>query len=344
MKKSIVILLHAGFWLSYFLLLSLILAAASNGFTTHPSGGKIASIITGFIMVPSAIAFYTFYGFLFPKFLRPRKIGALAGMAVLVSFGAALVGAGTVSILLGGKIMFGNGIASFFGELLTMSVIALLCGIAGLILKGFISWYDDIQVKAELQEKNHEMELALVKAQLDPHFLFNTLNNIDVLIQQDADRASAYLNQLSDILRFMLFEGKTDKIELSREILYLEKYIALQKVRSSNPDFVAFTVTGKPDGHQVAPLIFLPFVENAFKHVSDKKMNGAITIRLDVQAKSILFECTNICRPGQDNRLNSSGLGNDLIQKRLALLYPNHQLEMGEKSGQFRVMLKFPVK
>ena len=85
-------------------------------------------------------------------------------------------------------------------------------------MKGFFTWFSDIKLKEDLAEKNHQMEMALVKAQLDPHFLFNTINNIDVLIQKDPDIASQYLNKLSEILRFMLFETKAPKISLNKEI------------------------------------------------------------------------------------------------------------------------------
>ena len=87
---------------------------------------------------------------------------------------------------------------------------------------------------------------------MDPHFLFNTINNIDVLILKNATKASNYLNKLSDIMRFMLFETKTDKILLSKEIEYIDKYIALQKIRTANSNYVNFRVKGIPNGKTIA--------------------------------------------------------------------------------------------
>ena len=89
-------------------------------------------------------------------------------------------------------------------------------------MQGFITWIDEINMKEELSLKNNEIELALVKSQLDPHFLFNTINNIDVLISKNATAASNYLNKLSEIMRFMLYETKTEKIFLAKELLYIE--------------------------------------------------------------------------------------------------------------------------
>lgn len=146
-------------------------------------------------------------------------------------------------------------------------------------MKGFITWYNDIKTKVELTKKNYEMEIALMKAQINPHFLFNTINNIDGLIQEDSDKASEYLNKLSDIMRFMLYETKTEKIYLAKELAYIGKYIELQKIGTSNPGYVKYEVQGEPANLLVEPMLFIPFIENAFKHTDDKRVENAIKIR-----------------------------------------------------------------
>ena len=141
----------------------------------------------------------------------------------------------------GGK----NGRSTAVTVIIVMTFIGLICGIVALVIKGFITWFNEIKLKEALKEKNHEMEMALIKSQLDPHLLFNTINNIDALILKDAVAASDYLNKLSDIMRFMLYETKPDKILLSKEIEYIEKYIALQKIRTANRNYVHFTSNRK---------------------------------------------------------------------------------------------------
>ena len=189
-------------------------------------------------------------------------------------------------------------------------------------------------------QKNYEMEMALVKSQLDPHFLFNTLNNIDVLILKNAIEASNYLNKLSDIMRFMLFETKTDEIELSKEIEYIEKYIALQKIRTANANYVKFIVAGSPKGKSIAPMIFLPFIENAFKHTGNKKLEDAIIIEMTIENETIQFECQNKFNPNRLKKPQSNGLGNQLIEKRLNLIYPEkHSLEIKKEKEQYSVSL-----
>ena len=137
------------------------------------------------------------------------------------------------------------------------------------------------------------MEMALIKSKLDPHLLFNTINNIDALILKDAVEASNYLNKLSDIMRFMLYETMAEKILLSQEIEYIEKYIALQKIRTANVNYVHFTVTGNIGNKFIAPMVFIPFIENAFKHTNNKKLENAITVNIIITDKTIQLVCEN---------------------------------------------------
>jgi two-component system, LytTR family, sensor kinase len=162
--------------------------------------------------------------------------------------------------------------------------------------------------------------MALVKSQLNPHFLFNTLNNIDILIAKDAEKASDYLNKLSDIMRFMLYETKTEQISLQKEWAYLEKYIELQKIRTANPNFVQYTF-GRMADIQIAPMTLIPFVENAFKHAEGLKADNTIVIHIRTENNTLFFDCQN--KYPQKNTSNNTvgGLGNELIIKRLDLLY-----------------------
>jgi sensor histidine kinase YesM len=340
MKKSVVFVVHTGFWMTYFLLLFVIVAAATNGFSSGISPGYIAKVGFSFVVLPSFITFYLFYFYLFPKYIKTKKIWLSLVYSVLFSVSSALIGGLVLSLLFGSNMMFKEGIASFLSEVLSMSLIALVAGIMSIIIKGFITWYDEIKLKEELTVKNHQIELALVKAQLDPHFLFNTINNIDALILKDQQVASEYLNKLSDILRFMLFETKTEKIALSKEVEYIEKYIALQKTRTANDSFVSFTLSGKMENEMISPMILIPFIENAFKHTSNKKTEDAITISLTIERKKIVFECQNKYSENNTSQIEHNGLGNDLIRKRIALLYPEkHSLFITNQNNCYNVKL-----
>lgn len=341
MKKSLVFIIHASFWVSYTLLLFVIVAAVTQGFTTGPQLGYIIKVGVPFVVIPSVSAFYLFYFNLFPKYIKTKRLGRAFVYGVLFSLTSAIFGGLVLSLLFGSKMMFFDGLVSFLSEIFTMSLIAFLVGVVGIIIKGFISWYNEIKLKEELNIKNHQMELALLKSQLDPHFLFNTINNIDILILKDAQLASEYLNKLSDILRFMLFETKTDEIALSKEIEYIEKYIALQKIRTSNVNYINFQITGEISNQTISPMLLIPFIENAFKHVSNKKMENAITISLSIFDKKIEFVCENKYVENSKPILDYNGLGNDLIRKRIELMYhKKHNLAITNQNNIYRVYLE----
>jgi len=290
------------------------------------------NLLFGTFYLPAIISFYSFYFVLFSKFLLKKRIFKFCLYGVLTSIVAAFAGVVLMNLIISHS-------AGILG-IIFVAPIALIAGIVALVIRGFIAWFEDIKLKQELTDKNHKMELALVKAQLDPHFLFNTLNNIDILIKKNPDDASTYLNKLSDIMRFMLFETKTDKIELSKELEYLDKFIELQKIRSSNPQFVRFRIKGEQENKKISPMVFIPFVENAFKHVADKKEENAVDIQLNIDENKIQFECTNNSNKQIDPINQYNGLGNELIQKRLNLLYPNrHKLKIDNQTNFYKVTL-----
>ena len=236
----------------------------------------------------------------------------------------------------GGK----NGRSTAYIVIIAMSIIATISGVVALVIKGFITWFNEIKLKELLKEKTHEMEMALIKSKLDPHLLFNTINNIDTLILKNPVEASNYLNKLSEIMRFMLYETTADKILLSKEIEYIEKYIALQKIRTSNENYANFSVIGTIGDKQIAPMVFIPFIENAFKHANNKKLENAITVNIIVKDESLQLVCENKYDSKMAVRKTFSGLGNELIQKRLNLIYAdNHTLEVHKTNDLYSINL-----
>lgn len=345
MKRSAIIFLHAGYWLLYLLLLTLfILFLEAGGVKTISQGhGKMFGFIRlmgSMTLLPAIASFYTFYSFLFNRYLSKKKIIALciAGLTTILLSG--LFGILGLNVLTLGNVVINSNITVLLNVLLFMAVLALIHGIIALVMKGFITWYGDIKIKEELQQKNFETELALVKSQLDPHFLFNTINNIDVLIEKDAGKASAYLNKLSDIMRFMLYETKAANIPLQKELTYINKYIELQKIRTANTNFVQYTADGIIDKWMIAPMLFIPFIENAFKHSGNKKDETAIVVKIFAGDNTLDFYCENYCGENPIVAHENEGAGNGLVQKRLALLYPGkHRLEIKKENNIFKVQL-----
>ena len=341
MKKSVEILVNLGFWFCYFVLIMVTLGMYFRGEAELDERiGDAFEVIFIFAVIPSTINFYAFYFFLFPKYILKQKIVPSIGYGLLISLIAACIGFGILTIAFGSDCLGEEGSEDTIGFILFIAFISLISGIVALVIKGFLTWFEEIKLKEALKEKNHQMELALVKSQLDPHFLFNTINNIDVLILKNAETASTYLNKLSDIMRFMLFETKSDAIPLSKELQYIERYIDLQKIRTTNTKYVNYSVVGDANGHTIAPMLFIPFIENAFKHTNNKKLENAIDISLHVEKNKITFVCINKFDPNRRALYESNGLGNQLIEKRLELLYPDqHTLEVVHEKNYYQVQL-----
>jgi two-component system LytT family sensor kinase len=353
MRKSVVVLLHIGFWACYFILIVIMLSVyyRSSLYASAP-GSRMAIAFKNiflFAFNPSFISFYLYYFLLFPKYLQQKKFFLSIIVGILISAGAAIIAyilhryliesGRVIDMDQGGK----NGRSTAFRVIIIMTVIGMICGIVSLVIKGFITWFNEIKLKEVLKDKNHEMEMALVKSQLDPHLLFNTINNIDALILKDAVAASDYLNKLSDIMRFILYETKADKILLSKEIEYIDKYIALQKIRTANENYVHFAVTGVIGKKFVAPMVFIPFIENAFKHSNNKKLENAITVNIFIKDETIRLVCEN----KYDSKFKvpqfDSGLGNELIQKRLTLIYAGkHTLNVHKTNELYSINLTIP--
>lgn len=325
-----VVLLHLSYWFMYVLV--------ASGLLMLSDSRKIDIISPAFfaVSIPALFGFYVFYGILFDRYLARKKLLKFFLFLVLPSITAAVITQLIIHVLF----KVNGNFDAFFYSGLFVSFIGLVNGILGLVMKGFISWYDDIKIKTELNKKNQDMELALMKAQINPHFLFNTINNIDVLIQKDAIKASEYLNKLSDIMRFMLYETKTEKITLQKELSYIEKYVELQKIRTTNNNYIKYEVKGNAENLLIETMLFIPFIENAFKHAEDKKAENAIKVAFVIEKYKIKFECENKYSVDTQLKPEHSGLGNELIQRRLVLLYPNkHTFEVENKNGIYKVNL-----
>lgn len=345
MKKSFIIALHISYWLLYLLLLVTIIMFMEAGGMTKLLANKnhipeFLKATTSITLLPGVICFYVAYVYLFNRFLAKKKFVSLILSILTVSFTASFMSSFLFSYLSPISLFEQKKLKPFLSIITFMSMLGIIHSITALIIKGFVNWYADIKLKEELQQKNFDTELALVKSQLDPHFLFNSINNIDVLIKKDADKASLYLNKLSDIMRFMLYEAKTEKIPLEQELNYIEKYIELQKIRITNSNFIKYTSDGNFDRWEIAPMLFIPFIENAFKHSANKKKNNGIVIAIKSDKEALHFYCENQMVENPLNKKEEVGLGNKLLKQRLNLLYPGkHELTATKENNIYKVFL-----
>ncbi|MBC7614669.1 MAG: histidine kinase [Pedobacter sp.] len=182
-------------------------------------------------------------------------------------------------------------------------------------------------------------ELSFLKAQINPHFLFNTLNNIYTLSIINSEHTSESIMKLSNIMRYVTDDVTNNFVKLNDEIECIRDYISLQQLRLAKDSEVTFEVRGNANGQQVAPLIFMTFIENAFKYGLTKKEKTVITIRLNIESDKIIFFCQNKIH-SQQNNLERTGIGITNTKQRLRSLYPKlHVLKIINENEIFTVEL-----
>jgi sensor histidine kinase YesM len=187
-------------------------------------------------------------------------------------------------------------------------------------------------------------ELEVLKLQVSPHFLFNTLNNIRSLVRKKSDKTEAVVIKLSNILRYMLYQSKADKVPLKKEIEHLSDYIELQKLRMSHPESVKFEIEGRIENVMIEPLLFIPFVENAFKFGLHATTNAEIIFSIKIIGHTLLFESQNQCFETEFEEEENSGIGLENVKKRLQLHYPNrHEMTIIEQGDIYSVKIKIEL-
>ncbi|PWJ57894.1 histidine kinase [Dyadobacter jejuensis] len=184
-------------------------------------------------------------------------------------------------------------------------------------------------------------ELSVLKLQISPHFLFNTLNNIRYLARRKSDKTEEAVVELAQLLRYMIYQVNDDRVPLSKEIEYLQRYIKLQQMRLQAHTQVHFKFAGNAERHSIEPLLFIPFVENAFKYGVHAHEASNITIELTVSDTELHFLCENSTFGGAVlPELGASGVGIANVKKRLQLYYPHrHRLSLSELDGKYGVDL-----
>ena len=194
----------------------------------------------------------------------------------------------------------------------------------------------------ELEKLRLSTELAFLKSQVGPHFFFNTLNNIYSLIGINTSDAQKAVLKLSKLMRYLLYESEQGRVSLEKEIEFMNHYIDLMKLRLSNKVDLRIEFPDNANGLTIPPLLFIPFIENAFKHGISYKENSYIHLGLNIGERQIRFECLNsLVTHGESSKDTTQGIGLDNVKKRLALLFPGtHELKLDRSDTSFQVDLK----
>ena len=222
------------------------------------------------------------------------------------------------------------------------SFLTVLLLAASSSIKLFQKGMMDKQLIYELKQSKTSAELEQLKNQINPHFLFNMLNNANVLTKKDPEKASQVLMKLSDLLRYQLYDSARDKVLLTSDIHFLEDFLNLEKVRRDSFDFL-ISKEGDLSGVQIPPLLFISFVENAVKHNNDATKSSFINLYFDVRNNELFFKCIN-SKPMLKSVNNTGGLGLTNVKRRLELLFPaTHSLTIEDDSERYCVTLTIKI-
>jgi two-component system, LytTR family, sensor kinase len=305
--------IHLILWLAWFFFPFLFIDSAEEGYRYFMKNGFLLCLLAGF--------FYTNSLVLIPRLLLKRKVLfyvlALLGCFILIS----------VLHYLWGFVLIDLGLRSGRHPMAHRLYYPLF---PALLVYGLSSairitneWFKNDKQKKEMENEKLISELAFLKSQVNPHFLFNILNNICSLARKKSDDTENALIKLSQIMRYMLYESKDEKVSLEKEVDYLRSYIELQRLRISDKVIINFSITGSPDLLMIEPLLLIPFVENAFKHGISYLGNSIINILLVVRENELTFKVDNTIAVNRNEAIPiESGIGLKNVRRRLELLYP----------------------
>ncbi|MCO6492901.1 MAG: histidine kinase [Phaeodactylibacter sp.] len=213
------------------------------------------------------------------------------------------------------------------------------------LLKLSKGWFQAQQQQkriARLEKEKAEAEFKALKTQVDPHFLFNSLNNLYSFALEGSPRVPEAILRLAGCMRYMLYDCRARQVPLEKELEYIRNYIELQRLRLGEEQQVTLAIEGRPSGIEVAPLLFIPFVENAFKHGLRSEGRAAfVRILFRIGRQSIVLTTENDMAPPDEQPPGSGGIGLENVKKRLSMLYPRqHELVIFEDGKIFSVSLK----
>lgn len=223
-------------------------------------------------------------------------------------------------------------------------VSVMICGF-GIGLRFSEKLIKNEKEKKESEKEKLNSELAFLKNQISPHFFFNTLNNIYSLVQINSEDGQKAILQLSKLMRYLLYESEQGNIKLSQEIDFIKNYIELMKLRISNKVDVLVSFPDKYPDKIIPPLLFIPFIENAFKHGISYREPSNISIVMKIDETELFFWCSNrIIHKPDETSLTDSGIGLENVRKRLMLLFPNsHTLVIDESDNFYKVNLRIDI-
>ena len=322
MKSKGAIIIHSIFW---GIILLLALATIFIGGAKQTTKDYVFSY--GLFSVLNLSMFYINYIILIPELIQKRKKYWLYILAFILLILVCVLVKTVIAALYPEDLLKTINRRNIV-HYMSINEYALISGffsgfilVSSCIIKFSVDWFSNESVQRNLESEKKDMELQFLKSQLNPHFLFNSLNNIYSLAYQKSDKTADAILKLSEIMRYMIYESNDSWVALSKEVEYVQSYIELHKLRFKDGAAVQFTLNGEIDGQQIVPLILISFVENAFKHGVANDHDDPIKINIIANQKILHFSVSN--KKSKTNKDAMGGVGLNNVERRLQLLYPN---------------------
>lgn len=341
---------HLSFWIAWWLFAGFLYAPVTGSSETGYFTNLFRSILESFAFLPIHMSLaYSLLYFVIPYYLLKQKYLATT-VLVLLSFATSAL----LSVLISNTII--PEIRQRFEPVYfpSKNVVldfhyAFMAGLRGGITVGGLAasiklmkhWYVEGQKNLQLQKENIQSQLQVLKAQIHPHFLFNTLNNIYSFTQNTSRKASEMVMGLSDMLRYMLYECNQPLVPLSKEVKMISEYIHLERIRYGNKLELHVQFPDNAKEFAIAPLLLLPFVENCFKHgISNMLEIPWLNLNISIEEDLMTMKLVN-SKPLSQYPNHQPGIGIENVRKRLELLYPGrHELTINEEEDLFIVQLR----
>lgn len=324
---------HSIFWLSLFLVLNLLSSGHSQVWIGLAN--ELINLLFYILLV------YINLLYLIPSFLRTKKYFTYLGSLLII-----VIIFTPIQSLVSYVIFSSNELAQYdiLHNLNWAFAQSFIVVSASTVLKIITDWLRNNQQTQELERKHIESELQFLKTQVNPHFLFNTLNNLYALTLKKSESAPEIVLKLSELMRYMLYECNEKKVSLRNEVKFLQNYLELEMLRQPKGIDIQLNVKGQIKNQEIAPLIFIAFIENSFKHgINANIEEGFVHIFLDIHEEEISFSVVNSKQEALttiDRKVKSGGIGLVNVKRRLEILYPNkYKLEIKETPKTYEIKL-----
>lgn len=302
--------------------------------TSLDAMSMVPVLVMSFVLIS---IFYFNYFVLIPKYLFRRRYRMYGGFLIL-SLAAVFFLSGTIFSFTGFNphdLVRLNPIVKNVQPLIKLNGVLML--IISIVTSTLLAVNSRL---SETEEERLSAQIASLKSQINPHFLFNTLNNIYATAIEASPRAADMVDKLAEMMRYTMRETQKDFVLLEDEVNYIENYIELQKIRLDRRVTLEYVFSGDYSTYQIAPMMLIPFIENAFKHGVNSEQKSHIKIKIDMKGTELHFEISNRKVDIQNDTSENSGLGISNTRHRLDLIYPSkHLLSISETEKEFKVSL-----